>query len=139
ESMLPSGEVTFRIFGHLIAESKVPSATDPGSVSGESRAIRLGPFKQRALLAILLCRANSVVSVDELVDALWWEGPPRTAHKNIQVYVSHLRRALSPRGVSDRVVHRPPGYRLVVDPADLDAMHFEDLVRRGRHALRQGD
>ena len=48
----------------------------------------------RTLLGILLCRANSPVSVDVLVDALWEGRPADTAHKKLQLHVHRLRRAL---------------------------------------------
>jgi DNA-binding SARP family transcriptional activator len=98
-----------------------------------------GPFKQRLLLALLLCRCNSVVLVEQLIDTLWWDGPPRTAHKNIQVYISHLRKLLSADGQPSRLRYRPPGYQLVLAPAEVDALRFEDLSRAGRLALRRGD
>ena len=56
-----------------------------------------GPPKQRLLLAALLARVNRVVSVDQLIDALWGADAPRTARKNIQVYVSGLRKLLGGR------------------------------------------
>ncbi|WP_377268752.1 BTAD domain-containing putative transcriptional regulator [Peterkaempfera sp. SMS 1(5)a] len=99
----------------------------------------LGPFKQRLLLAMLLCRSNGVVLIEELIDTLWWEGPPRTAHKNIQVYISHLRKLLAADGRQDRLRYRPPGYQLLLSPPEVDALQFEDLSRAGRLALRRGD
>ena len=51
--------------------------------SGRSRSARtaasspLGGAKQRALLALLLLRANELVPTERLVDELWGERPPR--------------------------------------------------------------
>jgi DNA-binding SARP family transcriptional activator len=107
---------------------------------GTAPALPLGPLKQRIVLALLLCHANEVVPTEQLLAALWPAGPPRTAAKNIQVYVSHLRRVLaggSRGGGRDRIVYRPPGYRIAVRPDELDAAVFEELVRAGRVALRQ--
>ena len=83
---------------------------------------------------LLLCRSNHVVLVEELIDALWWDGPPRTAHKNIQIYVSHLRKL--PRcgrpGLACLILHRPSGYQLRPDPsAEVDALQFEEHVPGG--------
>jgi DNA-binding SARP family transcriptional activator len=116
----------FVILGPLSA-----STVSPGQPVEQ---LELGPFKQRALLGMLLCRAGTVVSVDELTDTLWWERPPRTAHKNIQVYISHLRHILP----SSTIRFRPPGYLISVEPGAVDAMQFEQLVRRGRSSLREG-
>jgi len=52
--------------------------------------------KQRALLAVLLLRADQVVSTDELIDALWGERPPASAANALQAHVSALRRTLEP-------------------------------------------
>ena len=67
-----------------------------GSVeaTGAEGPLALGAPKRRALLALLLLHANTVVSRDRLVDALWGEEPPRSAVSSLQVYVHGLRRAL---------------------------------------------
>lgn len=126
-------QISFSVLGPMTAELRPAEAGDcPVELDA-------GPFKQRLLLALLLCRCNSVVLVEQLIDALWWEGPPRTAHKNIQVYISHLRKLLSADGRPTRLRYRPPGYQLVLTPAEVDALQFEDLSRAGRLALRRGD
>jgi DNA-binding SARP family transcriptional activator len=121
--------IGFSILGPLTAELVGPSPAE----------LDIGPLKQRLLLALLLCRCNSVVLVDEVVDTLWWDGPPRTAHKNIQVYITHLRKFLADAGQPDRLRFRPPGYQLELVAANLDALRFEELFRAGRLALRDGD
>ena len=55
--------VEFRILGPL--EVRVNGA-----------AVRVGGPKQRALLALLLCNANRVVSRDQLIDELLNDQPP---------------------------------------------------------------
>ena len=131
-------QLSFRILGPLAAEL-TGEAEGAGENGGKAVEIDTGPFKQRLLLALLLCRCNSVVLVDQIIDALWWDGPPRTAHKNVQVYVSHLRKLLLADGRPDRLRYRPPGYQLVLPPDELDALCFENLAREGRLALRRGD
>jgi DNA-binding SARP family transcriptional activator len=49
--------------------------------------------KERTVLAFLLARWGRVVSVDDLIEELWGEHPPRTAEKTVGSYVSRLRRA----------------------------------------------
>lgn len=83
---------------------------------------------QRAVLATLLVRAGETVSVDSIVDQLWGPEPPHTAQVTIRNYVQRLRRAL-PRPVLETV---PPGYRLTVDPAAVDATRFAGLVEQAR-------
>jgi DNA-binding SARP family transcriptional activator len=93
----------------------------PLEVLENGHALDVGGSKQRALLAVLLLNANEVVSRDRLIDALWNEQPPETAHKALQVYVSQLRRVLG----KDRLVTKAPGYLLRVDAAELDLARFE--------------
>jgi DNA-binding SARP family transcriptional activator len=100
----------------------------PVAVLHGGRAVHLGTPKARRILALLLGRPNRAVSVDVLVESLWADAPPRTAAKNVQVYIHHLRRAL---GDPERIVHQRPGYRLVVRSGELDAERFEDLARQG--------
>ncbi|WP_194927623.1 BTAD domain-containing putative transcriptional regulator [Catenulispora pinisilvae] len=109
----------FRILGDLAVEIGGREA-DPG------------PHKQRLVLAMLLCRANCVVSTDLLTDAVWGDDPPRTAHKNLHVYVSSLRQLLRPAGGPDRIVHRSGGYVMRVETEELDSLRFREFVRAAR-------
>ena len=99
----------------------------PLEVVEEGREVALGGARQRALLAILLTRVNEVVSTDRLIDELWGEAAPRTALNTLQFYVSQLRKALG----ADRIVTRPPGYTIRVDPGELDLERFERLLEQG--------
>jgi DNA-binding SARP family transcriptional activator len=92
--------------------------------------VPLGGPKQRALLALLLLRANEVVATDELIDRMWGERPPATAAKVLQVQVWRLRKALG----SDVLVTRSPGYSLRVEAEELDLVRFERLVGEARYA-----
>jgi YVTN family beta-propeller protein len=101
----------------------------------EDRPVALGGPRQRALLAILVLSRGEVVSTDRLVDQIWGEQPPATATKTLQVYVSHLRKALG-AGV---LVTRNGGYVLAAQPDQVDAERFDALVADGRTALADGD
>src|SRR5580692_10069074 len=112
----------FGILGPLqVLENE--SAVDPGS------------RKQQIVLAALLCNANSLVSTDSLVEAVWDDMPPRTARKNIQVYVSALRTLVS-QGPGPRISFRAGGYVFHARAAELDALCFEETTR-ARHSLQQ--
>ena len=104
------------------------------SVRVDDVDIELGSTKQRRLLALLLMRANRAISVSELIDGVWTERPPRTARKNLQVYVCGLRKVLS-----DRIVHGSSGYVFKSDTAELDLLRFDELTAMGRRAGRNGD
>ncbi|MFC8273121.1 BTAD domain-containing putative transcriptional regulator [Streptomyces sp. NPDC057271] len=106
------------------------SLLGPLTVHRDSQALPLGPFKQRIVLATLLGSPNSPVSVDVLTDAVWPEEPPRTARKNLQVYVSALRALLTEDGRDQpRLTHTCGGYVLRVAEDELDVMRFHSLVR----------
>lgn len=102
------------------------------------RPRRLGPLKQRLVLATLLCHANSPVTVDRLTEAVWEDEPPRTARKNLQVYVSALRRLLGGRA-EERLVCQDSGYLLRVATEELDALRFSALSRQGKAAITRGE
>src|SRR2546426_5580503 len=107
----------------------------PLEVQKEGHPVALGGARQRALLALLLTRANEIVSTDRLIDELWGEQPPRTALNTLQYYVSQLRKALG----ADRIVTRSPGYLIRVEPGELDLERFERLVQvGGAEGLRPG-
>ena len=101
----------------------------PLEVVDRDRSIPLGGARQRALLALLLTRANELVSADRLIDELWGERPPRTAANALQFHVSQLRKAL---GSPEVIVTRGPGYLIQVAPDELDLLRFERLVREAR-------
>ncbi|MFE1500467.1 winged helix-turn-helix domain-containing protein, partial [Streptomyces albidoflavus] len=89
------------------------SVLGPMTVHRDDRPLPLGPLKQRVVLAMLLGSANCPVSVDALTDAVWPEEPPRTARKNLQVYVSALRALLGEDdGDRPRLTHTGGGYVL---------------------------
>ncbi|MEO3850249.1 BTAD domain-containing putative transcriptional regulator [Streptomyces sp. B8F3] len=85
--------------------------------------LSMGSPQQRAVLAVLLLRGGRHVAVEELVDAVWGEDPPRDATGTIRTYVSRLRRALGPdadllRGeAGGYAVHLRAGAELDVETA----------------------
>jgi len=100
----------------------------PFEARRDGRALELPAGKSRGLLALLLLHRNEVVSVDTLVDGLWGERAPATAAKNVQVYVSHLRKTLG----DGTLLTRAPGYVLRLEPGQLDADRFQALLEEAR-------
>jgi SARP family transcriptional regulator, regulator of embCAB operon len=94
------------------------------------------------LLGLLLVRANRVVPVETLIDELWNESPPRSAHTTVQTYVYQLRKLIGREGLDaeadDIVVTRPPGYLLRVEPGQSDLQRFRELRDAGRAAFLAG-
>ncbi|WBB58676.1 BTAD domain-containing putative transcriptional regulator [Streptomyces sp. WMMC500] len=120
----------------------------PVRVTRAGQPLGMGSPQQRAVLAVLLLRGGRHVAVEELVDAVWGEDPPRDATGTIRTYVSRLRRALGPdadllRGeAGGYAVHLHPGAELDVQTAtrlaaEADAAHTAgDPERAGE--LRRG-
>jgi DNA-binding SARP family transcriptional activator len=95
--------------------------------SGENR-LMLGPVKQRGVLAVLVCGAGKVITVSEMIAALWGQDPPRTATKMIHAFVSRLRSILG--SASDRLETVGRGYRIILGPDDVDLLRSRRLVKR---------
>ena len=102
--------------------------------AADGTEVALGGPRPRALLALLLLDAGRVVGTDLLIDALYGEEPPGAAANALQAQVSRLRRRL---GVP--IDLHPAGYRLAVDPEDVDLHRFTRLTHDGQHALRAAD
>ncbi|MEU9841242.1 BTAD domain-containing putative transcriptional regulator [Actinomadura sp. NPDC048032] len=101
---------------------------------GDGGEVPLGGPARRALLALLLLRPGEVVSSDRLADEIDPAGA-LSAH-SLQSQVSRLRAALGAEAVIERA---GAGYRIAVDPDDVDASRFERLAAEGRAALAGGD
>src|SRR5512133_4401587 len=99
----------------------------PLEVLEEGRPLALGTLKERVVLGVLLLHANEFVSRERLIDELWGAAPPPTARKAVNVYVSKLRKALA-RDAHDPITTAEGGYRLVVDPDELDAGLLPQLL-----------
>ncbi|MFE2173136.1 BTAD domain-containing putative transcriptional regulator [Kitasatospora sp. NPDC058115] len=114
----------------------------PLRVLENGRELDAGSRKQQVLLTALLSHANTRLSAETLVEALWDDAPPRTARKNLQVYVSGLRRLLGaePGSAGERAVpavrisHQAGGYVLHAGEDGLDALRFEQRARAGAFA-----
>ncbi|MEU5883525.1 BTAD domain-containing putative transcriptional regulator [Spirillospora sp. NPDC047279] len=108
----------------------------PVEARRDGEPVAVGGPRVRALLAMLLLDAGRLVGNERLIDGLYGEEPPAGAANALQSQVSRLRRGL---GSADLVEGHAAGYRLVVDPEDVDAHRFERLAREGRQALGRGD
>ncbi|HEX2468698.1 MAG TPA: BTAD domain-containing putative transcriptional regulator [Solirubrobacterales bacterium] len=111
-----------------------------GSVEAlaDGRSLSLGGSKQRSVVAMLALRANRTVSTDDLIDGLWGDDPPPSAAKNVQLYVSRLRRALGANDSVARIVTHGRGYELQLPEDAVDAARFERLVERAQRQAEQG-
>ena len=100
----------------------------------------IGSRQLRLVLALLLARAGSVVSVSELVDAIWGEDPPASAVNVVHRSIGLLRRLIEPdlpvRATGRYIVRQAAGYQLRVSAESCDLLRFRALAAQ---ASRAGD
>src|SRR5215472_7621262 len=89
--------------------------------------------QQRLVLAMFALRAGQVVPVDELIDAVWEEEPPRSARGSLQVLMTRLRQTLA-RVPGCQLERYGDGYRLQIEPGQVDVHQFRALAKAGRAA-----
>ena len=94
--------------------------------------------KQRRLLAALVLHANRAVSADRLVQVLWGDQRTTTTVATLHSHVSRLRRHLEHAGSAARLATAGSGYRLEVAAAAVDALLFEQLLRRAQDGAAAG-
>lgn len=99
--------------------------------------------KVRVVLALLLLRANRIVTRDGLFEELWGENPPQSATTTAQTYIYQLRKIFERENLTaedggDLLVTRPPGYILRILPEQLNSNVFVNLTQEGRDLLDQG-
>lgn len=144
-----TGENTPHPFGHFrltgatcdpYSDAVDFSVLGPLRVEGLRGAIEIRGAKERLLLARLVAAGGRLVSSSELIDTLWGDEPPASAAKSLQTFILRLRNILEPdrQGSPALLLTDGPGYRLAVDPAQVDAERFVRLARIGERALAEG-
>lgn len=103
-------------------------------IDGDSQ-LPVRSVKQQALLALLLCRAGTVVHTDVLIDALWGPEAGELGSTRLRLQLHRLRRILGAREV---IVRRSSGYALHAPAEAVDAHRFERFVFDGRRHLAAG-
>ncbi|MFD8610159.1 BTAD domain-containing putative transcriptional regulator [Streptomyces sp. NPDC059631] len=101
-----------------------------------------GPVKRCSLLAMLLLRPNTAVSVDQLTAALWEDEPPTHFKTVLQGHVSRLRALLADHGAREYGVElttQGTAYELQMPESLVDAHRFEELVALSRVQRRPAD
>jgi DNA-binding SARP family transcriptional activator/tetratricopeptide (TPR) repeat protein len=105
----------------------------PVEAYAEGLRIKIGPRKQRLVLAILALEVNRPVEVFRIVDLVWPREPPRTAEHAVRVCVSALRAAFA--GLSGLEIQTSgSGYVMVTDPMTIDVHLFRWLVTQATSA-----
>jgi DNA-binding SARP family transcriptional activator len=81
EAPVMADRVGFRVLG-------------PVRVLVHDAVVDLGVPQQRAVLVALLLRDGAQATVDQLVDDVWGQSPPRTAVASLRTYVYRLRQII---------------------------------------------
>src|ERR687887_2032663 len=90
-------------------------------------ALTLGGRKERTALALLAAEVGKVVATDDLIDGIWGDEPTTAARSTLHTYISNLRSR-----IGDVIVRDGGGYRLDIEPDDVDAFVFEHAVSNAR-------
>jgi DNA-binding SARP family transcriptional activator/tetratricopeptide (TPR) repeat protein/DNA-binding XRE family transcriptional regulator len=116
-----SGALTLAVLGPLTARR-------------DGAGLRLGPVRQRAVLALLALH-RSGLSRAAIIDVLWGDDPPAGAAGTVQGYVSRLRRLAGPASLisSDQT-----SYRLADNGIRCDLDEFAELISRARQSAATG-
>jgi DNA-binding SARP family transcriptional activator len=95
--------------------------------------LNLGSNQQQAILALLLIRANYLVSIDDLAELLWEEQPPASAVNVIHKHIGAIRRLLEPdlaaRAGGRWLTRHGTAYRLAAGADTSDLISFRRMVQ----------
>lgn len=102
----------------------------------EGRPASCGGVRMRTLLAVLLVKSGETVTKDQFYEELWGTRVPAAAENALQALMARLRRQLRESFggpyVGARLLTRPGGYQMNIDPENLDVSLFGQLVARSR-------
>ncbi|MDG4794686.1 BTAD domain-containing putative transcriptional regulator [Micromonospora sp. WMMD1082] len=109
-------------------------------VSFDTVAVDLGTPKQRTVLAMLACNVGQLVSVEQLIDELWFKDPPPSAIPNVRTYAANLRRSLEAMlPHREALIRSRDGYRLDVECSSVDLCAFRAEVTEARKLIGVDD
>ena len=122
----------------------------PLQAYGDDHRVDMAPAAQkvRQTLAMLVLNAGRVVPFEQLMDELWNDNPPASAHTALQTYVYQLRKRFSlgnPRSGGAVRAAGPllgtvdGGYQLSLPAEDVDVFRCEPLLARARAEFRDED
>ncbi|HEX3760561.1 MAG TPA: BTAD domain-containing putative transcriptional regulator [Kofleriaceae bacterium] len=89
--------------------------------------------RPQALLAALAAEGCRAVSSGRLIELVWGEEGPANGAKGLQVLVSRTRGACG----ADAILTDGSGYRLGLDPRQVDSIRLAQLVREAGAALER--
>ena len=107
----------------------------PLTVRCQGAVVPIARGSQRALLAALLLEAGHPVSIGHLIDVLWGVTPPASALASLHNQVNRLRDGLGEVGRT-RILTQPGGYKMHLEPGELDVARMQALVTSAQAAAR---
>lgn len=93
-------------------------------VRRHGRTVTLSSRRLRVLLATLALSAGRTISIDALAECVWGEELPARVAGSLSTYVVRLRKILGQEVISTQ----PGGYRLELDPDQVDALRLVRLI-----------
>lgn len=99
----------------------------PLTLRVDGQEVEVPGTRRRAVLGLLALEAGRVASTERLVDCVWPDEPPDNAVQAIYNHISRLRGHLGAH--ADRLERRGSGYRLTLEPYELDADAARRLAR----------
>ena len=109
-------------------------------VSVDGADAPIGGARPRRLLAVLLLREGRVVTLDQIIEAVWGESAPAAAVDTLRTYVARLRKALAEAHVelAGDLKTVPNGYRIDCT-LPTDATLFEKSLETAKRKTRAND
>ncbi|HEX6354906.1 AfsR/SARP family transcriptional regulator [Actinophytocola sp.] len=101
--------------------------------------VHLRTVKMRGLLGFLSYKANELVHVDRITEALWDGDAPPDPGKALQSPASRLRRVFREENCPAELTHEHRSYRLDIDQSIVDFHRFQAMMREGHRARGGGD
>ncbi|MEO8267260.1 MAG: BTAD domain-containing putative transcriptional regulator [Ilumatobacteraceae bacterium] len=95
----------------------------------DARSVEIRRGLPRTLLTMLVLHAGETVSASGLADVLWGDDQPRNPANALQIQISYLRKQIGGGTSLQPIVTRPGGYSLNIEREQIDAYHFERVVR----------
>lgn len=106
-------------------------------VDGDTSSL-ISARKIETVLAVLVIRADQVVTPDQLIAELWGDAPPRRATAALHVYISESRKFLFREGQPSPIATQPSGYVLHKGTDEIDFHCFLRFMNQGRASARAG-
>jgi DNA-binding SARP family transcriptional activator len=101
----------------------------------DGRPVAVTAPRLRLLLATLLVAAHREVPVGELAETLWPDDPPACPRNAVQASVRRLRALVGRSRIETGLI----GYRIRLQPAELDVTQFRAAVEQARSASDPAD